>query len=504
MPSKTRQPSGAVSVEKDEESALPDEDAQLSAYDMLFYRYLQFVRNHAKYGAQLYREPINTSSFQNTNAFWSVREKKRFFRALERFGKRRVDLVCQFVNDAGEDEDSDDPEEEEEQEKMGRKKSVVDVVAYMEVLEAGVEALSKLDDEILPVIPESDSSSDDEEFIEGTGYLREYRASAREVSDEWIEHEERLAARLRAKERIWETEKRKDQRQNHARKFIRSALREDKELKKLQEEALISRTEVPTQESQDEVPKRGRGVRAEERVLRYQRREEMMEELQRVWDREDQMEHLGQIELRHLDSLMREDAEKGGPIAASGSTLHRRKESSDSAPSDKETQSPSAPVAIDSDDEEALKAKMATMTPIERRRLQKRLHMRRKRAEAKGEVANEDTARLKTGRKTSRPQHTVQAGPVTATKKQKVEESSGSTTEVEQSQDDNLDDDTVEGQKYKPRGLTFAQKAKLKMSELDIDMPFLQAHSLDLFNLSKFGNLWEYVSLWYFPYWDLV
>ncbi|KAI0647936.1 hypothetical protein C8Q79DRAFT_999457 [Trametes meyenii] len=42
---------------------------------------------------------------------------------------------------------------------------------------------------------------------------------------------------------------------------------------------------------------------------------------------------------------------------------------------------------------------LASMSPVSRRRAQKRLHMRRKRAQATGGVANENTARMKPGRK---------------------------------------------------------------------------------------------------------
>ncbi|KAI0667637.1 hypothetical protein C8Q78DRAFT_1081943 [Trametes maxima] len=42
---------------------------------------------------------------------------------------------------------------------------------------------------------------------------------------------------------------------------------------------------------------------------------------------------------------------------------------------------------------------LASMSPVSRRRAQKRLHMRRKRAQATGGVANESTARMKPGRK---------------------------------------------------------------------------------------------------------
>ncbi|PVF99282.1 hypothetical protein CPB86DRAFT_872748, partial [Serendipita vermifera] len=510
MSSEAGPPNDDGSAEKDEDSALSGDAAELSAYDKFFYRHLQFVRNHATYGAQLYREPITSSSFHNPNTFWSVGEKERFFKALERFGKRRVDLICQFVNNADEDDNSEQEEEEEGQVKIRKKKTMVDIVAYMEVLEAGVKTLSNMKEvgEISTATPEVESSSEDTDFTERDGYRRENRASAREVSDKWIRLEERLAARLCVKERVWESERREEQRQKHARKFMRAALKEggttSKAGKVVSSKQLMGQRESQSEETESSdqaTPRkdsqksqnRGRGVRAEERTLRQQKREEMMQELREIWDREDQMECLGHYELRELDSIIREDAEKAAPTADSGSKQHRRKDSSESVPSEKETQSPAPEVATDLDDEEALKAKMSTMTPVERRRLKKRLHMRRKRAEAKGEVANEDVERLKPGRKTTRPQPVLRAVPVVETKKQKSpEKSPGSGTE--QSQEEDVNADEAEGQKYKARGLTFAQKAKQRMSTLGIDVPFVQEHSLDLFNLSKFGSLWELFS----------
>ena len=293
-------------------------------------------------------------------------------------------------------------------------KTAVDVVAYIAALEKG----SKRTD-----VDEKRTSA----------------PSARCVSTKWIEYEEKQAALLARNEVEWERSQLATGRER--------ILKEEKSrIRKRREKGFV----------------RDRVARAQEQ----ERREEYMrrvEEYERLWDQEDTMDSLGYNELSFLDSLIRTHTE------ANGTNAFATEDDAVDQPEPDDPLSPNSPTQIAelSGDGETSPIDMSSMNAAERRRLQKRLYMRRKRAEASGRTPIQDNVRLRPGRRTTRPQP---LDPLT-------------TSESDKGRD--------EGKKWRKRGLTVAQQLHLQFSELGIDVGTLQEGGLDIFNLAKFWSLWE-------------
>lgn len=285
--------------------------------------------------------------------------------------------------------------------------------------------------------------------------------SARCVSKKWLKFEEEQAFILARKEVEWEHVLRSKERAR--------ILKEGRnKIRKVKEKGFV------------------RDVAA--RNLEQERRAEwelQAQEQQLSWDREDVLDALGYHELAFLDSLIR-NAED--PDDASREASARAETA---PPDDKEQSRPNSPTYI------------ANMTPAERRRYQKRLHMRKKRAEATGQAVITDKGRLRPGRKTVRPQlldsptksrsspstrASSRAGSVQGSDNGAADRALAIRNDSEDSRDDNANN-------FKARGLTVAQQIQVRFTELDITIEALQKRGLDLFNLSRFHSLskWVYI-----------
>lgn len=256
------------------------------------------------------------------------------------------------------------------------------------------------------------------------------RPVARVMSEKWIKLEERLASQLVKQEIRWQTEMQELEREQSKRK--------------------------------------------------KKRKQVAWEEEESQWRREDAMEHLGRYELTHLDSIIRKEVEQ---IAARPSSMQPESSSTRASSSDPNGRNKSS----SPQDSEA-----GPMTATERRRLQKRLHMRRKRAEAAGVDVNLEEGRLKPGRKSTRPQALSQSVCSSA---------SPSLRQPPTSQDIEMEDDgsSEEGseeeesdmRRFKTRGLTAIQKTQQTFNELGIDISLIREERMDLFNLARFSDLWS-------------
>jgi hypothetical protein len=241
--------------------------------------------------------------------------------------------------------------------------------------------------------------------------------AARVASGKWIKFEEKLASRLIAQEIEWQDEREEMERERDRKKRTR---------------------------------------------LRKNREEEEQEDLE--WKRENAIKYLGRDELTALDSIIRKEIEQEatGLLPMSQDIESSQEPSSNANGGD--------PPNLD----------LSTMTPAERRRVQKRLHMRRKRAEAAGLDVVLAEGRLKPGRKTTRPQPALVP-------------SSSPDDEEEGNRSDEADEDGDERQ-YKSRGLTKSQKIQQSFNELGIDISFIRGEGMDLFNLSRFRTLGSLLS----------
>ncbi|KAJ3842913.1 hypothetical protein F5878DRAFT_657182 [Lentinula raphanica] len=127
-------------------------------------------------------------------------------------------------------------------------------------------------------------------------------------------------------------------------------------------------------------------------------------------------------------------------------------------------------------------AAAAELSPAERRRLQKRLHMRKKRAELAGTTVVTDVHRLQRGRKRK---NVTQPQPSSRTSSH-----FGSEREKSAEREQEYPADEVRPEKKeRKRGLTKEQKVAEIFEELGIDSAVIHEQTLDLFHLRTLGRL---------------
>lgn len=289
--------------------------------------------------------------------------------------------------------------------------------------------------------------------------------AARCVSKKWIKYEEEQASLLARREVELETTLRDTERG-------RTLKEGRKKMRKAKEKGFV------------------RDIAA--RKLEQERRAEweLLAQVQQLaWDREDTMDALGYHELLFLDSLIRnadEEQERNREASARAETVPPDDENGLGDSGDIGAQSP-----IDT----------STMTPAERRRYQKRLHMRKKRAEATGKSVSTETGRLRPGRKTSLPpplsrlgngsSSSTRASSRARTPRDSAGEKAEETNTGETTADDSgdSDNDGANGKGKKQGGLTLPQQIRVEFTNLGITFETVQEHGLEIFNLAKFHTL---------------
>lgn len=357
-------------------------------------------------------------------AYWTSSEKNLFFRALARYSRIRPDLIAAHI----------------------KTKSVVDVCAYIDLLH-----VASKDN------PISRARADIE--------------SAFEVSDSWVEHEERNATSLMTAELLWDTEQRTISRQAQVAK---------------------KRDDFETREIFDN----------------------WQAEAENQWSREDSLRCLDAVQLDVLEAILRtgdpaltsnhaNDAQDSGKVdyqdASQGASLDPCPDvaetigdaHTDSSPSPVASLSnvftisteritsnprgddlqPTANTPVQAADQTSTEQGVSTtprnvltpnspspqvapeaLSPASRRRLQKRLYMRRKRAKQSGAEVNYAVTRLRPGR------------------------------------------EKIEKQKRKKGGLTRPYRIRQQFAEQQINLTELQRTGLDLFHLSTLSKLIEWVN----------
>lgn len=422
-----------------------DEDEYCTEYATLFSKQLSLLRSQ-HYSTQN-DGPI--SSMLPPTTFWTADEKELFFQGLRRYSKLRPDLIALHIGSNAANGG------------IGSNKTTADVCAYIDALEDGIR----------------------QGDIEPIGS----HPVARVVSDEWIAFEEQQSKLLAAKEMEWEEARRLMDREKIWDE-IKASIMEERQ-KRMAKDAKSRRKDVHTHKQRP--TEKGKGSEEPEE---WERR---CAELAATWNREDAMESLGEHELSFLDSLIRRELEgiqMSDPLAlpSNPATSQQQPSINASASSNTNGSTTVGDVGLDSRTPEPSPQELSSMTAVERRRIQKRLHMRRKRAEAAGNVAVEDPTRLKPGRKTTRNQPSLVPRP-----RESSEEPSKplnlpkqAISDKEDSEDDKDEKDgEVDQPKYKPRGLTLLQKVQQRFHELQINYQYVHGMDLDLFNLSKFTSL---------------
>ncbi|KAG8754451.1 hypothetical protein FRC14_005073 [Serendipita sp. 396] len=149
----------AMSVASDEPV-----DFELLSYKKLFLEHLSCTQHHfhTKTPEEDVIESKLRSSIVPPNTFWTNEEKEIFFRSISRHSKLRPDLIAADI---------------------GEKRTVVDVIAYIALLEEGVKSLAN----------EEIEEEEDDDVVE-----EPLQHSARVMSDKWIHFEE-----IHGKQKTW-------------------------------------------------------------------------------------------------------------------------------------------------------------------------------------------------------------------------------------------------------------------------------------------------------------
>ncbi|KAG6811894.1 hypothetical protein H0H92_005352 [Tricholoma furcatifolium] len=154
------------------------------------------------------------------------------------------------------------------------------------------------------------------------------------------------------------------------------------------------------------------------------------------------------------------------------------------------------------------------LSPASRRRIQKRLHMRRKRAAQRGEVVIEDHAKLRPGRKVKDSKAPKPRGKSAACRDEPVQPDGGEAEqdaqmdvdqnvgggasptdlmpppeEAECDEDDGDDSDASRGHRRRTSGMTKPYKIKKDFATMGIDADTLIDRNLGLFHLSTLSKL---------------
>ena len=182
-----------------------------------------------------------------------------------------------------------------------------------------------------------------------------------------------------------------------------------------------------------------------------------------AWAREDSLARLDGIALQAMDRMLRVD-EESAPVASTTSALPVAGPST------------SRPTVPGDDSEDAL----ANLSPASRRRTYKRLYMRRKRAEARGDIPQLNPTRLKTGRK------------ATAQSKQHRQRRASLDNSTDNEDGDRSDDAE---QKRRLHGTTRPYKVQHELDELGIGAEYMRENDLGLFRLGALWRLMRYVCL---------
>ena len=408
--------------------------------------HISATRHHLT-GAPEPPDPPYAPSFHPPTGYWTSAEKALFFRALSVHSRLRPDLIAASIGT----------------------KSTADVAVYLSLLREGAARANDNN---------KASSSRASRSVKIT-IGRDQHPAAHEVSAALVKFEDQQAALICAEEPV-RAKKVEDEAREETLRAMKNGMR--------------------ARRGEGE---KGRGRDREGQEARRETFERWRAERENEWAREDALARLDPTGLQVLNRMVRMDEEKrfdagsddegeavGRPLRRSSRNL--RPVASSSSPGG-ELQAtpppPSSPPATsipdddgedDDDDEDDIVddtgVNRSNLSPHSHRLVYKRLHMRRKRAEARGGIAQLNPARLKPGRKVS----------ATSKFRNPMPRGGGHDT----SDDENLNP------KQPERGNTRPYKIQHEFERLGIGADFLRENGLGLFHLGALGRLMRYVVLW--------
>jgi hypothetical protein len=351
-------------------------------------------------------EPPYTPSFHPPTAYWTPAEKALFFRALSVHSRLRPDLIAASIGT----------------------KSTADVAIYISLLRQGATRVYN---------DKKSTSSHGATITIG----RDQHPAAHQVSAELVALEDQQAAHICAAE------------PTHAKEVESEARAEI--LRSVKNGMRVPRGE-------------GRKGHVRDRVGQLARKEEferLRTEHEIEWTREDAFARLDAVALQVLDRILRVDEERRDKAGFDD----QEEDKSSTTPHPVASSSslrPVTPTPNDDDDDSDACAVPSNLSPASRRLISKRLHMRRKRAEASGRTAQLGPARLKPGRKAS------------ATSKYRRPKSHGG----------DYGQDLNSNPEQPVRGRTRPYKIQREFQRLEIGADYLRENGLGLFHLGALGR----------------
>lgn len=305
------------------------------------------------------------------NAHWTSQEKDIFFHALSVHSRLRPDLIARDI----------------------KTKTLVDVCVYLDMLDEGLENLDDLEAQ--------ETRKNTQGNVKQS--IRDNLPIAMEMTEQWCQFEMQQASLIAA---------------SHA-KFHEQwlAQRHEEEL-----EAKRKEIRAPDGGARDANNKRDRrGEKMRGKVIK-----EWLKEREEEWKVEERLERLGGDELRVMDMIVRAGEEKLNADEVGDGELTKSRAVTPVQESLRTSEEPQAggrsPKSVNTDDEyvdpavptspirppssrsqpttdDASPEYILTLSPKSRRRFQKRMYMRRKRAQTSGRTIENDPGRLKPGRK---------------------------------------------------------------------------------------------------------
>ncbi|KDQ59048.1 hypothetical protein JAAARDRAFT_68616 [Jaapia argillacea MUCL 33604] len=466
-----------VVVGNDDEDPSDSEaaDAPLnSAYLSQFKSHLSDFQSHLL--GIVKGQPLPPSYFPPTG-YWTSAEKDSFFHLLCIHSRFRPDLIAAGL----------------------KSKTVADVCAYLELLEVAAAG----------------TADDDEDEGAGQRLTRDAMDATMEMSEDWIEFEETQSQMIINLEPTWDLSTLQTSRSD--------------ELKAKQSEVRAKRGKGRTEEGE------------RDRAGEKKRKREWMEwsnERKKKWAGEDAFRVLDVTALKVLGNILRKDEEarylveqdeerveglsttqvqdQPGPSNLSQPTRDEsQRHTTPPLPRpSSETQAPQSPSAQTqpqfrsrSPSPTLHPSDISALSPTSRRRYQKRLYMRRKRAQAAGRQVNTSVVRLKAGRRRKNDE----GDPPPVKEEEYKLDLPGPETTSREGGDDSDDDTSGEGEEEgsseevalmdrqtKPKkrkkkvnkpGKTHREKIQASFAQLDIDPCIIRENGMGLFHLGNLGRL---------------
>lgn len=297
----------------------------------------------------------------------------------------------------------------------------------------------------------------------GTGDVMSTAPAAIEVSDEWVVAEEAMAAALAVEENHGELQELEALRRKRVRDAKADMIPRGKRRR------VTVEVGVDEDSERDDVEDESMSVEVIKGKARF---DKWHARKIAAWEQDDLLGKLEDVHLQVLDVMLREDeeAQKGKDLSREGSAD-----------------------VISQDLDTNLKVDMKALTPTSRRRHTKRLYMRRKRAQLRGEdVVPVTLARMKPGRK--RKEKAAQM--VEETEKEGVLPDIGNRatmtldlTEPDSEADNDGNIGKATTKHINVGGKTRYQKVKFDFENAGINASYLGEHGMDLFHLGRLGKL---------------